>query len=45
MVPPLCEKEAVSVQRTEHNLPLEDLPLVDHYVANSFAVDFAVSGA
>jgi hypothetical protein len=45
MVPPLCEKAAVSAQRTEHKLPLEDLSLVDHYAADSSTVDFAVSGA
>jgi hypothetical protein len=26
-------------------LPLEDLPLADHYAVDSSAVDFAVSGA
>jgi hypothetical protein len=45
MVPPLCEKAAVSVQRTEHKLPLKDLLLVDHYAADLSAIDFAVSGA
>jgi hypothetical protein len=45
MVPPLCEKAVVSVQRTEHTLPLEDLLLIGHCAADSSAIDFAVSGA